>query len=97
MNLGVVLVLFILLVIVTSVFAPKCALNDENPIGISGTLGFDVANYSSTPLSCASVSGDSGFPTPSAYLPAYDGHNHFELTIRSMLQLLSSLPDQKYV
>ncbi|SDS35177.1 hypothetical protein SAMN05444162_1290 [Paenibacillaceae bacterium GAS479] len=85
-SLSVVLVLFILLVIVTSVFCfPSSSVlmnNSDDPSSsiLGQTEGFDIVNNSSFVLNFVSVSGDSSPPSP-LYLSPGGGQNHFELSI----------------
>ncbi|MCM3746233.1 hypothetical protein M3223_02570 [Paenibacillus pasadenensis] len=87
-NLGIILVLFILLITVTSVFAPKYLLNNnstgqgspEGSVGIAGTQTFTIANYSSVLLGLTAISGDANPPEPSGTLLPYTGINEINLT-----------------
>ncbi|OXM15776.1 hypothetical protein [Paenibacillus herberti] len=88
---GVILVLFILLVIVTRVWAPKYLLDnnssgqssDDDSVGITSTQSFTIVNYSSVSLGLNALTGDA-VPPPSGILSPYGGENVINLTTFSL-------------
>ncbi|MCM3746235.1 hypothetical protein M3223_02580 [Paenibacillus pasadenensis] len=88
-SLGIILVLFILLVIVTSVFSTKYWIHnnssvqspDDDSVDIAATQTFAIVNYSRFRLGLDNISGDASPPTPSITLLPYEGINEINLTI----------------
>ncbi|SDT40855.1 hypothetical protein SAMN05444162_4170 [Paenibacillaceae bacterium GAS479] len=84
---SIILVLFILLVIVTRVWAPKYLLDsnssgqssDDDSVGITSTQSFTIVNYSSVSLILNVITRD-GVPPQSALLSPYGGENVINLT-----------------
>ncbi|OXM14007.1 hypothetical protein [Paenibacillus herberti] len=79
LNLGVILVLFILLLIVVRIFPGPSEASDGN-ISVLASIGFDIDNSSNIPLTRTFIYGDFEQPYPSANLPS-GGSNRFELKI----------------
>ncbi|OXM17035.1 hypothetical protein [Paenibacillus herberti] len=74
---GVILVLFILLVIVTKTFS--FGQLEDDPSSILVTRLFDVVNNSSSTLVVRSITGRAPEPTPSRTLNPFDGLNQYRM------------------
>ncbi|SDS05597.1 hypothetical protein SAMN05444162_0637 [Paenibacillaceae bacterium GAS479] len=78
---GVILVLFILLVIVTQTFST--GQMEDDPSSILVTRLFDVVNNSSSTLVVRSITGRAPEPTPSRTLNPFDGLNQYRMQVPS--------------
>ncbi|SDT25744.1 hypothetical protein SAMN05444162_3580 [Paenibacillaceae bacterium GAS479] len=78
-NLGIVLVLFILLVIVTQVFGNSVG-NEPDDISIAGSVSFNVYNeISSLSMESISLTGDFESPPPLPHIIPPGGYYNFQV------------------
>ncbi|WP_141136661.1 hypothetical protein [Paenibacillus herberti] len=97
MQIGMILVLFILLVIVTSIFCFSPIDDDNDSPFVQSTVGFDVVNNSSYRLRFSTRTGPSSIPSPSNLFPGESHHYEVRLgdTLTEFVTVTYNVYDQQ--